>query len=75
MYILALGLMDTHEKVVFSELCCFNTTSMENKFENCSFCTGICNAGGLFPIDTHNGVSMGNRPPAILQFDWSLARV
>ena len=30
---------------------CRYTTSMENKFENCSFCTGICDVGGLFPID------------------------
>ena len=39
------------EKVVFSESLCFDTTSTENEFENCSFCTGICYAGGLFPID------------------------
>ena len=32
---------------------------MENEFENCSFCTRICDAGGLFPIDhPHRGVSV-----------------
>ena len=46
---------------------------MENKFENCSYCKGICEAGGLFPIDTRNEVSM-ERPPGILISDWSIAR-
>ena len=40
-------------------------TSMENKFENYSFCTGICDAGGLFPINARNEVSITNRPPVI----------
>ena len=58
-------LQHVHEKVVFFESGCFDMTSMENEFENCSFCTGICDAGGLFPIDTRNEVSMG-RPPAFM---------
>ena len=29
----------------------FQHDKHRNQVENCSFCTGICNAGGLFPID------------------------
>ena len=43
----------------------------ENNFSGVEFCTG-----NLLPtpIDTCSEVSMKNKPPAILQSDWSIAR-
>ena len=43
----------------------------ENNFSGVEFCTGKLLKT---PIDTCSEVSMKNKPPAILQSDWSIAR-